>query len=158
MSAVSGSGAVNWDAGDNGDPGLTLSPDPGGLVEISAPHVGAWRTTATDDIVLSGRGSLRLFVAVAGFDTDRFGGMLGGLVTCTAGITGCTTIGQGSAVFSQASFGADFGELWIDLGQIDHTVPAGNSLVVTVAVPGSMTSDMWIAFGSSSHPSAFRLI
>lgn len=157
VSSVNGAGALNWDSGDNADPGLTLRSGPGGLAEIDSPEVQAWSIAVADDTLLQGQASLRLYVATAGFTTDALGGVTAGIVDCANGTTSCTTIGSGSHIFPQTDFGTDFGVITINLGAIDYTVPAGHTLLVSMTKPQNTTVDTWLAFGTSTYPSQFRL-
>jgi hypothetical protein len=45
----------------------------------------------------------------------------------------------------------------IDFGSVDHTLAAGEHLVMSMTVPLSMPTDTWIAFGTADYPSRFRL-
>ncbi|MEZ5168117.1 MAG: hypothetical protein R2695_17130 [Acidimicrobiales bacterium] len=46
----------------------------------------------------------------------------------------------------------------VPLGTIDHTVIAGHNLLVTMTVPQSVGTDVWLAFGTATYPSEFRLL
>jgi HD-GYP domain-containing protein (c-di-GMP phosphodiesterase class II) len=152
--SVTGGATLNIDG--DGNPGLTIVRSPDGLIEIDSPSVQAWGSAITEDLTLTGHATLRLHAATAGF-TEGFGILIAGLVECTSPSAGCITISTGQMGFAQSGFGSDFGEVEIYLGNIDHTIAAGNHLLITVAVPDSSTHDLWIEFGSEAHPSEFRI-
>lgn len=154
---TSGTGATNWDSAANADPGHTLTSGPTGLIEIDADNVTAWAITLADETQLEGTATLRLYVAAPDFDESLSGALQAGLVDCTNQSTNCTTIATGSALFSQSTFGADFGVVTVNLGAVDHTLEAGHTLLVSMTVPQSMPNDTWIAFGTDDYPSRFRL-
>ncbi|MEQ8843033.1 MAG: HD-GYP domain-containing protein [Acidimicrobiales bacterium] len=157
VGSVSGSGATNWDSAANTDPGITLTSGPSGLAELDAAHVAAWSLPIAADTRLVGTGSLRLHVATPDFATGPPGGLAAGISDCASGLSSCTTIASGQVIFTQDSFGADFGVATVNFGAIDYTVPAGHSLVVSMTVPQAMANDTWLAFGTADHPSQFRL-
>lgn len=158
VSTVGGSGAINWDPANNADPGFTLTSGTAGLAEIDEPHVTAWSLPIGQDTRLVGSASLRLYLAAPAFDPATVAGVSAGLIDCTNATTGCTTISAGGAVFAQKDFGTDFGVVTIDLGSIDHTLAAGHTLLVSMTVPQSMSGNTWLAFGTSTYPSQFRLV
>lgn len=158
VSTVGGAGATNWDSGANADPGLTLTSGPTGLIELDAPNVVAWVLPIDEATRVAGTASLRLHVATPGFTTDSLGGVAAGLSDCASLLASCTTIGAGQMIFSQETFGNDFGAVTIDFGAVDHTLAPGHHLVVSMTVPQSMATDTWIAFGTVDYPSRFRLV
>ncbi len=152
--SVSGGAVANIDG--DGNPGLTIPRSPDGLIEINSPSVRAWGSAITEELTLTGHATLRLHAATAGF-TEGFGIVIVGLVECTAPSSGCTTIATGQMGFAQSGFGSTFGTVDVFLGSVDHTIAAGNHLLITVAVPETSTHDLWIEFGSETHPSEFRI-
>ena len=152
--SVSGGATLNIDG--DGNPGLTIVRSPDGLIEIDSPSVQAWGSALADDLTVTGHATLRLHVATADF-TEGFGIVIAGLVECTTPSSGCTTIATGQMGFAQSGFGNDFGAIDVYLGGVDRTFTAGNHLLITVAVPESSTHDLWIQFGSETHPSEFRI-
>ncbi len=151
---VSGGATLNIDG--DGNPGLTIVRSPDGLIEINSPSVQAWGSAVAEDLTLTGHATLRLHAATADF-TEGFGIVIAGLIECTSPSAGCVTISTGQMGFAQSGFGSDFGEIEIYLGNINHTIAAGNHLLITVAVPESSTHDLWIEFGSVTYPSEFRI-
>ncbi len=157
VNTVGGSGATNWDSGANADPGFTLTSGPSGLIELDAANVTTWVLPVTTETRVSGNASLRMYVATPDFSTDSLAGVTAGISSCPSLFADCTTIGSGQTVFSQEPFGTDFGVVTIEFGAVDHTLAAGEHLVVSMTVPQSMPTDTWIAFGTADYPSRFRL-
>ena len=144
------------DLDNDGDPGLTLSPTPNGLIEIDDPDVVLWRLTATSDVEINGAASLKLFAATKDF-VDGVGVILAGVVQCDQPTSGCTELGSGQAGFAQTGFGSDFGEVTVQFGGINHVVPAGKHLLITMAASTSSSHNLWIALGTADYPSAFEI-
>ena len=156
VTGVGGAGATNWDSGANADPGLTLVRDPAGLVELSAPHVMTWTHQLAADVTVGSGAWLDLWLATAGFDTDSLGVVIAGIGECTRPLSGCTTVATGSQGFFQRDPGG-FGLTSVYLTATPQTLSAGNHLVVSVAASTSSMSDLWLAYGTSSHASQLRL-
>lgn len=157
VDGTAGAGTINWDAGSNDDPGLTLTSGPTGLSELDAVNVATWVLSVDEDTVLAGAASLRVHVAAPDFEPGALGAVAAGVADCPVLFSNCTTVAAGQIVFSQDGFGDGFGVVTIDLGAIDHTVLAGRHLVVSMTVPQSMANDTWLAFGTADHPSRFRV-
>ena len=150
VDSVEGGSVVNIDGDAN--PGLTVPRSSDGLIEIDDPEVQAWRFTVTEDTPLEGEAFLRLHAAIEDFQ-DGFAVLLVGLVQCDQPAASCTELVSGQSGFAQVGFGSDFGAVEIYLGSIDHVVPAGTHVLVTVAVAQSSTHDVWLEFGSTEFPS-----
>ena len=155
VTGVSGAGATNWDSGANGDPGLTLVPDPSGLIELSAPHVMTWTHELTADVAVGNGVWLDLWLATAGFDTDSLGVVIAGIGQCTRPLSGCTTVATGSQGFLQSDPGG-FQLTSVYLTATPQTLTAGTHLVVSVAASTSSMTDLWVAYGTSTHASQLR--
>ena len=143
-----GTAIIDGDA----DPGLTVPRSVDGLIEIDDPEVQAWRFTVFEDTPIEGETFLRIHAAIEDYQ-DGFAVLLVGLVQCDQPSSGCTELLTGQSGFAQVGFGSDFGEVEVYLGSIDHVVPAGKHILVTVAVAQSSTHDVWLQFGSNEYPS-----
>ena len=157
VSEVSGTGLLNHDAGANSDPGLTLPRHADGLIELSADHVQVWSMEAQEDLIVAGDVSLEIWIAVAGYDPDGLGVLRVGLASCETLLASCTTLSARDMPFVQAEH-AEFGRLVADLGSVAATVPAGSHLVLAVATPLMSTHDLWISYGTSTHPARIWVI
>jgi hypothetical protein len=151
VSEVSGVGVLNPDAADNADPGLTLPRHVDGLVELSADHIQIWSMEVQTDLIIAGNASLEIWAAAAGYDPAGLGVLRVGLVSCETLLASCTTLGARDMLFVQAEH-PEFVHLSVDLGSVSATVPAGSHLVVAVAAPLMSTHDLWISYGTSTHP------
>ena len=147
---VDGGSTLNLDGDPN--PGLTVPRSDDGLIEIDDPEVQAWRFTMAEETRLAGDVTLHVHAAVENYQ-DGFAVLLVGLVQCEQPSSQCTTLLSGQSGFAQVGFGSSFGEVEVHLGSIDHTVPAGKHVLVTVAVAQSSTHDVWLEFGSTAYPS-----
>ena len=150
VDSVDGGSTLNVDG--DGNPGLTVPRSADGLIEIDDPDVRAWRFSVSEDTPIEGEVFLRVHAAIADYQ-DGFAVLLVGLVQCDQPTSGCTELLTGQSGFAQVGFGSDFGEVEVYLGSIDHVVPAGKHVLLTVAVAPSSTHDVWLEFGSPTHPS-----
>jgi len=157
VSEVGGAGVLNPDAGSNSDPGLTLPRHVDGLIELSADHVQVWSMQAQEDLIVDGDASLEIWAAVAGYDPAGLGVLRVGLASCETLLASCTTLGASDLLFVQAEH-PEFAHLVVDLGSVAATVPAGSHLVVAVATPLMSTHDLWISYGTSTHPARIWII
>lgn len=151
---VSGGTTLNVDGDAN--PGLTVPRSPDGLIEIDDPEVQAWSMPIAEDTPINGNVTLELHAAIAGFDPG-FAILYVGLSECTGASWGCAEIASTETGFAQSAFGADFGRVDAYLGSVNHTVTAGNHLLLSVAVAQESTADVWLEFGNESFPSRLAI-
>ena len=100
---------------------------------------------------MSGDVSLEIWAAVEDFDPSGFGVVRASLVMCPELYGSCQELGTGDALFLQADH-ADFVRVIVNLGTIDVVVPTGWHLVVAIAAPDLSSHDLWVSFGSDTHP------
>ena len=130
-------------------------PADGQGFDDSLARIGSEATFRVDGSTgapIEGEAFLRMHAAIENF-ADGFAVLLVGLVQCDQPSSGCTELLTGQSGFAQVGFGSGFGEVEVYLGSIDHVVPAGKHLLVTVAVAPSSSHDVWLEFGSSDFPS-----
>ncbi len=150
-------GLFNWDQAIDPQPGVLLTRNPNSLIELSDPDVLVWSRPVDSDTQLTGNLAVDVWVAAAGFDPTSLGVVDAGAAICRGPMTGCTTIGSGSNGFLQADYGTEFGHLIVYLGSIDVTAPAGSYLVTSITASISSSSDLLVAYGSTTYPSQLRL-
>ncbi|NIR35398.1 MAG: hypothetical protein GWO22_05055 [Actinobacteria bacterium] len=74
-------------------------------------------------------------------------------MTCDTTGSQCRVLSSGSASFTQASFGADFGLVTVTMPPVDESIPGAHWLAVVLAVPDDADRDLWVVFDSVDYPS-----
>ncbi|MCP5031846.1 MAG: hypothetical protein GY939_08590 [Actinomycetia bacterium] len=128
-----------------------------GLSEQDQTKMQRWWYQPGSTTHVTGTPELELWVATKDFDTGKTGRLVAGLYDCPATPSNCTLLTTGGASFNQSAFGHDFGRVVITMGQVDTQLTSGRGLMLKIAVPGNSDDDLWIAYGTSTYPSAFTV-
>jgi hypothetical protein len=141
----------NYDTDRDSEPGLLLQKTGSGLAETDPVKTQRWALDPSENR-LQGTPVLRIWVAIKDFDTSKTGQVQVGLFDCDASYGDCTQLTAASGSFSQASYGADFGQVTITMPDIDHMFVAGRTVVLEVVTADASDDDLWYAYANTSYP------
>lgn len=154
--ALSSGGLPNYDQDRNDDPGLTVNRG-SGLAEADGTKMQRWFTPLPAETVLSGQPRLEIWAATRELDPSKSGMIVAGIYDCRTNKTDCVPLGSGSATFAQSTFGDGFGRVVITMPPIDHTLAGNRGLMLKVAVPNDSEDDLWLAFATTTYPTALTI-
>ena len=141
------------DVDGDGSPGLTIDAGTGSEFTLNPADFQVWRTTASGaPLELAGPVVLDLWATVHLYDNAKKSHPYVFLYDCLG--LSCTKLAEVDVHLDPYAAGAgDFVLAPIDLGSVNHTVPAGRDLVVRLQF---RHEDMWIGL-TADYPSALRV-
>lgn len=156
--APTGAVLYNYDQDRNSNAGLHLSIS-GGLGESDPSKYQIWsRKILGSALTLNGQATLTLWSSMKDFDIVKRGVLLAALLDCNGGGSVCVTIATGSLDFTPwNTAGPTWIERTLDFGAVNHTIAVGRTIRIKVVVGPLSDDDMWLAYDTSSYPSAFRI-
>lgn len=143
----------NYDTDRNGDPGLTIVRSSAGLDATDPGAVQRWVIPA-EVTELAAPVRLQLWFAPAGTPGSGFMVVEAGLYDCASDGSGCVELAADIGVFppTEGVFnGVSFG---LTPGGGDHSIVAGRTVELRLAVPSESSTDAVVAYDSLTFPSS----
>ncbi len=146
---------ANYDTDRDDAPGLLLARDADGLSGDDPTTHQDWVWPFDDDDIGERRlRQVQLSLSVAAKDM-KAGETIGISVELAVCDRRCTVLGTGSWSGTATS---DFTSAVVDLGSINRKLKDDGTLRLRVVAPDSLaTTDVWLAYGTSTHPSQLTI-
>lgn len=143
----------NYDPGRDDEPGLLLAKGDNDWQTNDPVKHQLW-VSPTGAMSIDGGVSLRFWSAMKDMNDEKKGIVEAYLLECNPAGNNCALIGQGSSQKDPWSSSGSWVKRVIDFGHIDHDIPSGRSLAVKITVGENSDDDMWLAYDTTSFPSA----
>ncbi|MEX1093741.1 MAG: hypothetical protein WEF28_11365 [Acidimicrobiia bacterium] len=152
-SAPTAGSLPNYDPGRDDEPGLLLAKGDNGWQEHDHVKHQLWVAPA-GAMSIDGGVSIEFWSAMKDMDDDKKGVIGAYLLECNPAGNNCALIGQGSSQKNPWSNSGSWVRRVIDFGHIDHDIPSGRALALKITVGNNSDDDMWLAYDTTSFPSA----
>ena len=144
----------NYDKDRDAFPGRLIQMGASGEYENDLAKIQRWQLSSQSaDLQLAGNASLTLYTAMKDFDQSQMGSLRAYIINQNSGEI--IVIADKQATWS--SWGNDWTAITFDFGTLNHVIPVGHLLELALIVDANSEDDMWLAYGTASHPSHLTL-
>lgn len=143
----------NYDTDRDTSPGLLLRRSGSGIDETDPAKYQRWSTNLNPESP-AGETSLRVWIAVKDFTSDKQGRLTAALQACPASLSTCQTIRTASVLVDQSQAPGGFLDTTFNFGNCQTDLAPGHVLSIKLVVDNNSDDDLWIAYDTTNYPSA----